>query len=245
MKKIITCWFSCGVASAIAAKKTIDIYGKNHKIYVVNNPVIEEHSDNLRFLRDVEDWLGQKIHTATNKRYPKASAVEVWDSKKFMGNSFLAPCTYELKKLARYQWEANHPSDYIVLGFTIDELERANRFKESERGDAIFPLIDLGLSKQDCFSELSKAKIKPPAIYEMGFLNANCIGCIKLSSPTYWNHVRKHFPKIFQRRAIQSRKLGAKLVTVRGKRIFLDELSPETQGRQLKSWDCSSFCDSK
>ena len=51
--KDITVWFSCGAASAVAAKKTIDLYGQDNRIRVVNNPIKEEHEDNQRFLKDV------------------------------------------------------------------------------------------------------------------------------------------------------------------------------------------------
>ena len=52
--KTITVWFSCGAASAVAAKKTIELYGQDNHIRVVNNPIKEEHPDNVRFLKDVE-----------------------------------------------------------------------------------------------------------------------------------------------------------------------------------------------
>ena len=48
MKQTIAVWFSCGAASAVAAKKTIEKYGKTHKVLIVNNPVVNEHHDNLR-----------------------------------------------------------------------------------------------------------------------------------------------------------------------------------------------------
>ena len=47
-KKTIVVWFSCGAASTVAAKKTIELYGNSHSIRVVNNPIKEEDSDNLR-----------------------------------------------------------------------------------------------------------------------------------------------------------------------------------------------------
>ena len=55
--KDITVWFSCGAASAVAAKKTLELYGSNNRVRVVNNPIKEEHQDNQRFLKDVEKWL--------------------------------------------------------------------------------------------------------------------------------------------------------------------------------------------
>jgi hypothetical protein len=49
----IVVWFSCGAASAVAAKKTIELYGETNIIRIVNNPIKEEHEDNQRFLKDV------------------------------------------------------------------------------------------------------------------------------------------------------------------------------------------------
>lgn len=79
----------------------------------------------------------------------------------------------------------------------------------------------------------------------MGFANANCEGCVKSSSVTYWNHTRKVLPEVFKARAEQSRKIGAKLVIYKGKRIFLDELPADAKGYKMKSYECGIFCDTK
>ena len=39
----IAVWFSCGAASAVAAKLNVEGYGDTHNILIVNNPVKEEH----------------------------------------------------------------------------------------------------------------------------------------------------------------------------------------------------------
>ncbi len=96
--KTIAVWFSCGAASTVAAKKTIEKYGKICTIRVINNPVIEEHPDNIRFLKDVEAWLGVSVEFAINPKYPSCSAVQVWAKRKFMSGPEGAPCTTELKK---------------------------------------------------------------------------------------------------------------------------------------------------
>ena len=50
MKKTIAVWFSCGAASAVASKRTIEKYGDTHNILIVNNPVDEEDDDNFKTL---------------------------------------------------------------------------------------------------------------------------------------------------------------------------------------------------
>ena len=241
----IVVWFSCGAASAVAAKKTIEKYGDTHIIRVVNSPIKEEDSDNLRFKSDVQKWLGIEIESAINKNYPDCSAVTVWNKRNYMCGIKGAPCTVQLKKEARYQWEADNKADYHVLGFTAEERGRFDRFKLMERGNALPILIHLGITKQDCISILLEAGIKPPRIYELGYPNANCIGCVKATSSTYWNLVRKQHPEVFLERCEQSRRIGAKLAYYKGKRIFLDELPADAKGRSLKSMnvECGIFCD--
>ncbi len=241
--KNIAVWFSCGAASAVAAKLAVEKYGDDNSVMIVNNPVDEEHEDNRRFLKDVEDWIGRKIIIAKNTKVSTTSAKEVWARRKYMSGVTGAPCTIELKKEARYQFEKTHKIDYHILGFTVDEWKRAKRFKEYESDNLIPILVSELLTKEDCFEILHKAGIKLPEVYSLGFPNANCIGCVKSSSPTYWNLVRKYFPDVFEDRAKQSRKIGAKLVIRKGKRIFLDELLPSDKGGKIKNWNCSTFCE--
>lgn len=244
---MIAVWFSCGAASAVAAKKTIELYGKDHEIRVINNPVAEEHHDNMRFLKDVESWLGVKIEFAINPKYPTNSAYDVWESRKYMSGVRGAPCTFELKKRARQLWEETNKADFHVLGFTLDEIHRHKRFVERERENVLPVLIDLKITKADCFSILRDAGIKLPEIYSLGYPNANCIGCVKATSSTYWNLVRNKNPDVFEKRSDQSRRIGARLVKYKGKRLFLDELPADAKGRSLKNMDfeCGIFCEDK
>ncbi len=243
----IAVWFSCGAASAVAAKKTLEKYGDTCTVRVVNNPVAEEHPDNQRFLKDVEKWLGVEIETAINPKFPSCSAVEVWKKRKFMGGIAGAPCTLELKKAARQHWESLNHVDWTVLGFTADEQDRSDRFQKSERKSLLPVLIDERVTKKDCFRILFAAGIEIPEIYKLGYPNANCIGCIKATSPTYWNHVRRIHPEVFKQRAQQSREIGARLVRVENERLFLDELDPMAIGASMAGMDfeCGSFCEER
>ena len=244
---VIAVWFSCGAASAVAAKMTVERYGKTHDIRVLNNPVAEEDEDNLRFLKDVEEWIGIKVESVRSEKYPDASAVTVWERRKFMSGPLGAPCTTELKKHARQEWEKRNPCDWHVLGFTADEKTRHDRFVLTERSNVLPVLIDEGITKARCFSILQSAGIALPRIYSMGYPNANCIGCVKATSATYWSHVKKMHPDVFAARAEQSRRIGARLVRHKGKRMFLDEMPDGAKGRSMKSMDfeCGLFCEEK
>lgn len=243
-KPVIAVWFSCGAASAVSAKLTIEKYGDTHDIRVLNNPVAEEDEDNIRFLHDVESWIGVKIESVVNPMFPNASAVEVWDHQRYMSGVSGAPYTKALKKLARKRWELSNHCDHVVLGFTADETHRADNFIKNEKQNLLPVLIDTGYTKGDCFRILLEAGIQLPRIYHLGYPNANCIGCVKATSPTYWNLVRKVHPEVFAQRAEQSRRLGVRLVRHSGERIYLDELPPDAVGRPIKDLDfeCGIFC---
>lgn len=240
----IAVWFSCGAASAVAAKLTIEKFKNDAEIHVLNNPVKEEHIDNRRFLKDVEKWINHPIETVKNSKFPNASAEEVWKTRGYMSGVAGAPCTLELKKAARQEWENKYKPTHTVLGFTIDEINRHERFVLTER-ELIPILISEGLTKQDCFSIVEDAGIELPEIYKLGYPNANCIGCVKASSVTYWNHVRVKHPKIFEDRAQLSDELGVKLVRYKGERISLRELPPDAKGRPMKNLyiECGIFCE--
>ena len=241
----ISVWFSCGAASAAAAYETVRKYGDTANIRLLNNPVIEEHEDNRRFLEDVERWLGIEVESVTHPKYPSCSAREVWGHRRYMSGVAGAPCTSILKREARQIWERQNHYDHTVLGFTVDERKRHNNFTLTER--PLLPvLIEEGYRKQDCYNLLKRHGIQPPRMYQLGFPNANCVGCVKSGSVTYWNHVRKHFPEVFWDRAEQSRSIGARLVKYKGTRIYLDELPPDAVGAPLKSMEdvgCGSFCE--
>ena len=242
MSDLVVAWFSCGVPSAVAAKLAIE---RHKNVMVVNTPVAEEHIDNNRFLADCEKWFGQKVILATNPKYKFSSCDEVWRKRRFMSGIHGAPCTKELKKEARYEFEKQHDIAYHLLGFTADEKNRADRFKLTERANTITPLIDDNLTREDCAAIISDAGITIPEMYKLGYPNNNCIGCVKATSPTYWNKVRETHPEVFKERSELSKELGVRLVRVRGERIFLDELKETDRGKPLKSlkFDCGLFCE--
>ena len=222
-KKTIAVWFSCGAASAVAAKLTLDDYGDACNVRILYNPVIEEHPDNLRFLKDCESWFDTKIEWVYHPKHPHCSAAQIWDKRKYMAGIGGAPCTGLLKIEAREIWQQTNHVDYHVLGYTVEEFKtRSQRFK----GPILHVLASLGLGKDDCFAFISRAGLVLPEMYRLGFDNANCIGCVKANSAFYWCMVKKYFPEIYVQREQQSRAIGAKLIQYKGGRFYLDEVIP-------------------
>lgn len=242
----IAVWFSCGAASACAAKLTIERYRDIATVRVLNTPVIEEGTDNQRFRKDVQEWLGVEIETVTNPKWPDNSAQVVWDKTRFMAGPLGARCTLELKKEARYAWEKNNHADWHVLGFTLDEGHRLKRFMLTERANVLAILPEHGMRKRDCFAMIEKAGIRLPEAYRLGYPNANCRGCPKATSPDYWNLVRRVDPEVFAQRVQTSRELNVKLVELHKERIFLDELPMQThQPTLIDVPDCGFWCEER
>ena len=105
-------------------------------------------------------------------------------------------------------------------------------------------LIDEKITTADCDQMITEAGIRLPKIYHLGYPNANCIGCVKATSVTYWNHVRKVHPEVWEHRNTQSREIGCRLGKYKGDRIFIDEMPEDAVGRPMKNLDfeCGIFC---
>lgn len=225
MNNRVVCWFSRGAASAVATYLGLKKYGD--RAVVANIDIADEHPDGLRFQADCERWFGREIITLRNDEY-NASVDEVIERRRYLNGPQGAPCTGLLKKVPRYAFQ--RPDDLHIFGYTCEtrERERATRAIESNPELSFeFPLIDAMLTKQDCFAMVNEVGIEMPMMYRLGFDNANCRGCVKASSPRYWNRIRQHFPDVFARRAQQERWLNHALCRVGGVPVFLDEL-PET-----------------
>jgi 3'-phosphoadenosine 5'-phosphosulfate sulfotransferase (PAPS reductase)/FAD synthetase len=237
----VVAWFSCGAASAVAAHLAIKKYGS--RVVVVNcDTTNDEHPDNLRFRNDVQHWLGQEIVLIRSSKFQ--SVDDVFAQTKYMSGIAGARCTTELKKVPRFAFQ--QIEDVHVFGLTLDEKHRIKKFEQENFELYVdWLLVENEITKNDCYEILAANGIKRPQMYELGFDNANCIGCVKSQSPRYWNLIRLNFPATFEKRATRSRDLGVRLVKHKGERIFLDEL-PATAGLNetivKERIECGIFC---
>lgn len=235
MNKRIVCWFSCGAASAVATKIAISELKEGQELIIAYTEVIEEHSDNKRFLTDCEQWFGRKILILGNDKYER-SIYKVFE-KQFIKTPKGSPCTRTLKKSVRQKFE--QVNDRQVFGYTAEEQARLDRFIDANNDVDIWtPLIDKGLGKEDCLAMLKNAGIELPMMYKLGYHNNNCIGCVK-GGMGYWNKIKIDFPQQFDKMAKLERFKNQKVFKDR----FLDELKP-TDGNypQEPNIECSIFC---
>lgn len=238
----IVCWFSCGAASAVATKLAIADNAGRLPLVIVYTGVKREHPDNARFFAECERWFGQEILTIGNDNYDR-DPMQVWKKVKFIVGPKGAPCSRELKRWPRILFERE--DDAQVFGFTSEEAERAARFKKSnDYMDLRTPLIDRGMNKADCQGVLWAEGIKLPVMYDLGYRNNNCIGCVK-GGKGYWNKIRVDFPETFKEMAELEREIGASVIHDEAGKVFLDELDPEAgRHEELPDIECGVFCQS-
>lgn len=224
MNQRILCWFSCGAASAVAAKMTLK-HCPDSEVLIVNcDTRSSENHDNYRFSKECEQWFGKPIIHIQSEQY--ANVDEVFAKTRYMSGPRGARCTTELKKIPRLKFAL--PDDIHVFGFTFDERKRVRDFRSRNPELHLkWILVEHCMTKDDCYNELKAAGIALPEMYQQGFDNNNCPGCVKASSPWYWDKIRTLYPSVFDRRCEQSRAIGCRLVQIHHhERIFLDELPP-------------------
>lgn len=229
--KIYLGWFSCGITSAVACWLIIQKYGvENVELYYIE--IKTAHPDNERFIRDCEQWFGMKINRIKSHEF--IDQFDVIEQTGYVNGRDGARCTLELKKEVRFRLEKHHvptlfePETPVIKSqihgfeFERDQINRAIDFlHDFKYTNPIFPLIEAKLTKADCAAIVLKQGIKLPAMYELGYNNNNCIGCVK-GGKGYWNKIRIDFPVEFQRMAKLERLVGHTCI----KDCYLDELDP-------------------
>jgi len=246
-KKVIG-WFSCGVTSAVACKLAIEKHGKEN-VALAYMVIDSAHEDNERFIRECEKWYDMPIERIRSDKY--TDQFDVIRKTGYVNGAGGARCTLELKKKVRYAYEENHPGAIQIFGFEFErnEINRAIRFSEQyPNANGEYPLIDNKISKPQAAGLLLREGIKLPTMYDLGFNNNNCIGCVK-GGAGYWNHVRKHFPDVFDTMAKVEREVGRSCMRKRTVGLpttnwYLDELDPSA-GHDQKPMlpDCGTFCE--
>lgn len=235
----VVAWFSHGAASAIATKIALSQHGADVVIACID--VGSEHEDNPRFRADCERWYGHPITVLKSEKY--VDTWDVWERERFLVGPMGAKCTAELKKKVRHAFERT--DDLHTWGYTADprDAKRACRFIDQNPGvDTWMPLVELGLTKGDCLALVERAGIRLPAMYELGYSNNNCVGCVK-GGMGYWNKVRVDFPEIFGRMALLERVLGRTVIRINDEGVYLDELDPDRGDyRSETPNDCSLDC---
>lgn len=261
IKTITVSWFSAGVSSAVATKLAIKKIDK-----IIYTHIDDQHEDTMRFVKDCEKWFGKKVEILQSPYKNVENAIRAGAGSYINGPSG-AICTRYLKRRVRAEWEIQN--DYFTIfdyvwGMDIEETKPRPGSKISRceglcmampNQRHLFPLVEKGITKKEAHGILHKAGIKRPIMYDLGYQNNNCIGCVK-GGMGYWNKIRVDFPDVFAQRAATERIVGASCLKKKrprpnepagpdnNVRLYLDELDPNA-GRDEEPIveECGANCE--
>ena len=227
---MIVSWFSAGVSSAVATK----LANPDRIIYI---HIDDQHPDTLRFVKDCEAWFGKPVEILQS---PYKCVENACRLRGYIRQAKgVTRCTEYLKKQVRKKWEYENPGRHTyVWGYDGTECHRADNIQMAMPNfNHIFPILDR--TKAEVHGLLDAAGIRRPAMYDLGYQNNNCVGCVK-GGMGYWNKIRVDFPEVFSARVRLERDLNSRCL----KECFLDELDPQ-RGRHEGPIvpDCGIFCE--
>lgn len=232
----VVSWFSAGVSSAVATYYALKEFPHLSILYI---DIDNQHIDSIRFVKDCETFFNKEIKILKS---PYRSVERVIRQFKYVNGPYGARCSMMLKKRVRQEWELENKPTHYVWGFDCSqrEINRAERVRETMTNyEHIFPLIDNIVSKDNAHGVLASWGIKRPKMYDLGYPNNNCIGCVK-GGKGYWNKIRVDFPKEFKRMAELERTVGASCI----KGSYLDELDEDSGHKQkIIVPDCGEICE--
>lgn len=233
---MIVSWFSAGVSSAVATKLVVDQL--DHIIYT---HIEDQHEDTMRFVKDCEAWFGKPVEILQSPYRSVNSAILC---SSYVNGVHGAPCTKFLKRRVRSEWERDKADLTYVWGMDATEGERCDRLRRSMPDQQhLFPLYDRKIGKNEAHEILKASGIKRPAMYDLGYHNNNCIGCVK-GGKGYWNKIRIDFPEVFSMRAEAERKIKGTCIKDANGAVYLDELDPNAGNHSdMIMDDCGIFCE--
>jgi hypothetical protein len=108
-------------------------------------------------------------------------------------------CTADFKIRVISRWLEEHGATTddpatVAIGISTDEIERLNNRRESRAEQVTYPLIDLGLSRQDCVNIITAAGLPVPP-------KSACYFCPFHRAQT-WAEMRRDEPELFDRAQI-------------------------------------------
>ena len=230
-------WFSAGVSSAVATRLAIDEIDE-----ILYTHIDDQHPDTMRFVRECEAWFGKPVTILQSEKANVETAVRTAGGKGYINGVAGASCTRSLKRRVRQEWEQSHPGRPTTYfwGMDANEAHRAERVLETmPEFNHRFPLIEQKIGKAEAHEILRASGIRRPAMYDLGYHNNNCVGCVK-GGMGYWNKIRIDFPQVFQSRAKLEREVGSSCING----IFLDELDPQSGRHEGPILDeCGLLCE--
>jgi hypothetical protein len=196
MKYVVS--LSGGVASAVAADRAIQRYGKENIILWFADTKWED-DDLHRFMAECSTRWGMKQETYTDGRTP----LEVSEKRQLIPNSRIAPCSFVLKVEPFRAFIARIPDAVtVLLGMDWKEMHRMEaptKAYEAMGAEVDFPLMWKPYEFRP-YQDVVRHDwgIEPPRLYRLGYPHNNCGGrCVK-QGVHEWIRTLINFPTRFE-----------------------------------------------
>jgi 3'-phosphoadenosine 5'-phosphosulfate sulfotransferase (PAPS reductase)/FAD synthetase len=190
-----------------------------------------EDEDTYRFGREVAERWGLNVVEASH-------GGDLWDTFKawkMIPARQLTPCSRDFKILpSRAYLSQVEGGGRVAYGYETGEQKRADRTQshwDLTNLSVWFPLIEWGVSKEQCFGYFAQHGITPPRMYQ-NFQHANCLPCKNFREPD-WIAMAYHYPEKFAEAAtfeavngLQWMQDGPKLIE-----LALSDKVPSRKGR--------------
>jgi 3'-phosphoadenosine 5'-phosphosulfate sulfotransferase (PAPS reductase)/FAD synthetase len=224
--------YSMGIASAYIACRLQD---ECHKPVCLWSDTKREDEDTYRFGREVAERWDLNVVEASHG----GDLWDTWAKQNFIPARQLGQCSKDFKIIPSRAYldtlEQAGASVRVAYGYDMDEQKRADRTLSHWDYKAVsvwFPLIEWGVSKQQCFGYFHQHGIKPARMYAQ-FQHSNCLPCKNFREKD-WLALAYHYPEKFAEAAAFELKQdlrwmqdGPKLIE-----LAMSEKMPSRQGRR-------------
>jgi 3'-phosphoadenosine 5'-phosphosulfate sulfotransferase (PAPS reductase)/FAD synthetase len=204
---------SGGVTSAWCLGWALRTFPRDEVVALFHNTFAED-VDTYRFLHEI----AAKLNIPITERSDGRSVEEVEDDEGAIANNRMAFCSRILKAEQRDRYfdelrTAGVTEIINVLGFSAMETQRVQRASARAERDGFavrFPVIEEGITKQQCADWCVSIGVQPPRMYEWSD-HANCVGC-RRGGKGYWLAVAANAPEAFGRAAQREEAMGHTII---------------------------------
>ena len=185
--------FSGGLGSGISA---LVAHEKGLDFDLIFADTLIEDEDLYRFNDDIAKAIGKDITVLTDGRTP----WEVFQDKRWIGNSRTAHCSTELKTkpVKKYLKEHAKEGDVMALGMDWSEMDRIERAQKHWDMPVVSILNDFNISRSEFDGILKRHNIEIPRLYKLGFLHNNCGGFCCKAGQKQFKMLLDNFPERYK-----------------------------------------------
>ncbi|MFC0499334.1 phosphoadenosine phosphosulfate reductase [Streptomyces mutabilis] len=124
----------------------------------------------------------------------------------------------------------------IGIGISVDEIQRANNRRVEPHERIVYPLLDLGLRRDDCQRVIREAGLPVPP-------KSSCYFC-PFHRPETWHDMRRQEPEEFERRA-SSKTSSTSAVTNWARTTSTSPASPARCARRFRTASTCCRCSTR